>query len=942
MVVVGDAAEAAMPYIWTRSRSHGRTLGPEAEADDAGCVASFITRHGHHHASGHRCTTHHIELRLGIVRLFSCWALLVAAPLRVFPSSVLPAVRPRCTAWAMGPLTLPPASTTLTLTPTQPTSQPLSHPPSSLTHHTPLDSPLTPPPPHLSLPPPHLSPPHSQRRFKDALSKAKKQGTRFFDRLLGHRDSRPAKHIDDAEFPPSGGEDSDGDGPPHPHPPPPTYLPPHVPDSPSSRSTFLSSLPPLDSQLSSLLPATLTRLTFPPYFLFVDSSHPRGRRLLRWASSAPPSSSPPNAATLAVSSPSDVQLAFSTILSLYRRLFPPSSPPPPTLRFALAGSDALLNHLLPSYITALTSSPTLPLSIYPIPLHSPPCRVADALASIDNVYMTLFFSSTFRHALEGEESVEAEGGVVLDAIGRYVMDAGGEVRLAIGEAMVEGVAGAGGVGIGGPVGEERKERRRDGHPSSHSGVGSAAAPSPPSSLPHPPPVVIPTSADQQSAPALLSPPASHYSVSAPVHAQPDSSESESPTLPHPTPSSTSSTSTSSLPSRLTLPFISSVSLMSSTRPRTSSDSELHSPRHQAALPAARHHGHSYDQNAGGTLGGEEEEGKGERKEGGKERMKEKIGRFWVGMKEGLGDTAKHLRAPSAVQLPPAAALEGGKSGGKQGRTKRRNSDSQTHFNDDATLPRSASSASASASSSALPRDLLTAPTLGHSVQLHFWSNVSSKGKERVRRGSVDEGLGGLAAAASSGAVVPHVKKYLLKGSFEKVVVQRLLTAGSVASAGRDSSRAESKEQPKRSFISALTDRQHSHAGSTATDHSLAPAPHLAPSVSSPATALLPSSSPHHLSVLSSSHLLLLARKSPASQPSLLTRLSSSPSSLISRPITKLIASGGSREGPRWGVLVDGVELEGVSMVTVSPQVSGRVKALVVHSFTCAAKDERAV
>ena len=381
---------------------------------------------------------------------------------------------------------------------------------------------------------------------------------------------------------------------------------------------------------------------------------------------------------------------------------------------------------------------------------------------------------------------------------------------------------------------------------------------------------------------------------------------------------------------------------------------------------------------------------------------EKFGRFWVGMKEGLGDTAKQLslRAPT-VQLPPAGALESGKGSGMQiGRTKRRNSDSQTHLQTPAAFSVNAAPFHENAThSSAEDASHRARPV---QLQLHFWSSVSSKGKERVvRRSSIGEALGSLslpvtyahptghaataataAAAATSGgggAVVPHIKKYQVKGRFDRVVVYRLLTeAGhthsrshsAFAGTGRAESTPHHHHHPKRSLIATLTERQHSHAGQTANEQPLAPAPPLTISLSSPASAHLSftsvltstsnttssSTSPHppppslsSLSSLSPSHLLLLANKSVPSQPSLLTRLSSSTSSsagLISRPINKLIASSsssGSRQGPRWGVVVDGVKVEGVSMVTVSPQVSGRVKALLVRSFSVgngAGQDER--
>ena len=689
-----------------------------------------------------------------------------------------------------------------------------------------------------------------------------------------------------------------------------------MPESPSSRSAFHSHVPSIDAQLSSILPPSCSASSFPPFFLFVDATGPRGRRLLRWTRNAVAAgTNAAFAATLVVFEAADLPTAFASILAHYRRTFhlTPSSPP---LRLALAGSDALLNHLLPPYIAALTASPTLPLAIYPVPLHAPPCRVAEYLAWIDNRYLSLFFSSRYRHALEGEESVEAEGDVVLEALHRYVMDAAGETRLTIGEAMIETTAPAFHPTIDVNPPSERRPPKRD--PTSASPPSSFSSPQ----LPHPPPVQVPSAVDlQTAAPPLHTPAAVAHAVSAPVLVA-ESAEAEATTPPH--------ASTASQSSRLTLPFISSIAFQSNARPRTSSDSELHSPRgQQTSHERMQSGGHG-----GGVWAGEE----GEKKEGGGgvvEKVERSLNKFWVGMKS----RAHHSKqAASTVYLPPAGALHGEgvkPEKGRRGRTKRRNSDSQTHFPTDTSASSLPAHTRATSAASPIPLDLTLAPLLGRSMRLTFWSNVSSKGKERARRGSLDEGLGGLSGSAPGAASAPlsHAKKYSAKGSFERLLVQRLLTAGS-GGVGQGEKGGGEGGKEKRSFIAALTDRQHSHPTPELT---LAPQPSLAASTSSPA---LPSSAP--AGGLAPVHVLLLGQRGGMARESLLTRLASGGGggALVSRPVTKVIASGG-REGPRWGVVVDGVEVEGVSMVSVSAQVSGRVKAMLVHTFTGTREDRSA-
>ena len=459
--------------------------------------------------------------------------------------------------------------------------------------------------------------------------------------------------------------------------------------------------------------------------------------------------------------------------------------------------------------------------------------------------------------------------------------------------------GNGGEGGGGEGEGKRRGRRRETAqvpPFLPSSLPPLPQPSPPPSVQISPPSELPSS------PTLLTPSPPLPRPSTPVQVL-EESEFDSITPPQ-------HTRSTSQP-RLTLPFISSISFFSMTRPRASSfDSEMQSPH---------------------TLqGGEWAEGDGGGEGGGKEggTVKEKFNKIWVGMTGGE-TKGKHSR-PTSSHLPPAPALAGegsgrGETGGrgkKGGRTKRRNSDSQTHYSVETLSHPPPSPPNAST----LPPDLTSSPPLCHPLHLHYWA-PPSKAKAPTRRGSLDS------LTLIPGSQPPHLKKYSVKGSFDRLVVQRLITAGSGWGAvGGGRGAAGEVKEVKRSFMATLTDRQHSHpAGEFA--HTLTAAPTLSPSTSTPA---LPSSSP---SSLSPSLLLLLAHRAASSHPSLLTRLSSSPTSLLCRPVTKFIASSiGGREGPRWGLLVDGVEVEGVSVVSVNAQVSGRVRALIVHTF--AGKEDR--
>ena len=750
----------------------------------------------------------------------------------------------------------------------------------------------------------------------------------------------------------------------------------------------------MEQQLSALLSSASSQAAFPPFFLFVDATSARGRRLLRWTRNAvltsSPSSASPFQAVLGSTSASSVQLAFTSILSLYRRLHPPSSSssPPAPLRIALASSnDCLLSYLLPSYISALASTPSLPLRIFPVPLSpsSSHCRVALHLARADNLYLSLFFSSAYRHALEGEESVEAEGGVVLDAVLRYVMDAQGAVRLHIGEVMIEGV---------GAAGKERAERQADvvlPLPSA-AGPGNAAA----LPLPHPPPLAVAPGAAEvfSAAPPLLTPSTALHAVSAPVPAagrreQLDDDEEEEAAMGGDAAAEAERLSDTQLlhqqleqererdrereraaemetisTGRLTLPFVSDVAFISCGRHRASSDSDLQRRGPPGALPATSPAaGHAASPSVvHGDDGTEERKATGEAK-------RSTLSSFTRFLTSGRGSSA-HNKSLSTVQLPPAKSLlvaQSEQAAVRMGR--RRNSDSQTHYGRDGRQEgeaagrdsaRAVSAHATPAASAALPADLQHAPVLGRSVQLHYWSLVSSKGRH-ARRSSLGDGGG---APAVAGGARQRLKKHSIKATFDRILVQRLTSDTALPAAaepkGRDG-RAEPREH-RRSIMAVLTDRPSPHPASAEHPASFAasalqasatfsPAT-SAPAASTAASATAASPSTPALSLLPS-QLLLLARRRPAKEPSLLTRLRDE-SQLIVRPVSKLILSSpvaalslpwereqeagraeagrGGRGGGSWGVVVDGVEVDGAGLVSVSAQVSGRIKTLQIAAF----------
>ena len=238
-------------------------------------------------------------------------------------------------------------------------------------------------------------------RWRVRFSKARQQSSRFFSGLLHRSDKhRDKQQPDEEDYSEEQLEDEQ---------PRVTFDPfhteqhQHAADSPSSRASFLSHLPPIEQQLNRLQsahsrpasasaasPSSAHQSPLPPFFVLVDATGPRGRRLLRWLTAAAESSShasspSPFSGVLAITSSRDVQSAFNGLVALYRRHHSVTSASNSSpIRLALAGPDSLLSRLLPAYIATLTTSPSLPIRVYPIPLlliqtpllHLPPLACA--------------------------------------------------------------------------------------------------------------------------------------------------------------------------------------------------------------------------------------------------------------------------------------------------------------------------------------------------------------------------------------------------------------------------------------------------------------------------------------------------------------------------------------------------------------------------------------
>ena len=871
----------------------------------------------------------------------------------------------------------------------------------------------------------HSAHPEGSDRWRARFSKARQQSSRFFAGLLHRNDKHRDKHGE-------GEEGDDEEQLEEDEQPRVTFDPFHTghhqhgAESPSSRASFLSHLPPIEEQLHRLQSAHSRPTTasasspssshpppLPPFFVLVDATGPRGRRLLRWLTAAAESSSSashpsPFSGVLAITSSRDVQSAFNGLVALYRRHHSVTSTSTSSpLRLALAGPDSLLSRLLPAYIATLTTSPSLPIRVYPIPLYSSAhtsapssSRVCAYLASVDNLYLSLFFSSAYQHAFDGT-SVEAEGAVVLDAIARYVMDAAVTIKLPLGEVNIESAAAAAHSQQSGGRDRDREEKESP-HPHPPQLSSSQTIP-----RPHPAPVQVPPATELVSAPGLVSPSAQLHAVSAPVHISDDKAREDddedalSTTPPHrtmPLPATLAPVAAAEraerAAGRVTLPFVSDVAFLSSIhiRARTTSDSELHKPplhlqHSHAAIRAAeeqhsiavhppeeaqhQHHVHYTDADS--------ERKSGEHKKSGSVLSTFNKALLSITRTSSAADGGRHTKNATSVQLPPASALFGSKSdSSRMARLhKRRNSDSQTQYRGES-AGHPATHPAASTAPSTIPADLLHAPLLNRRISLSWFTSGT---KDKVRRGSVDTGSG---AGAGGG----KIKKSNAKGTFERVLVQRIVDDGSVLQADK-----KSKEH-KRSFmeqamhsITHLPSASPSPASSTASsslaapssDHSTFTAPSASSSPSSHHHLHPPSSTPSVPS-LSANQLLLLARRRPPKESSLLQRLRDD-SSYTCRSVTKVIvsavgssssthsssgsssassaatassasshpsgalggSSGGGSSGSGMGggvadlaCLVDGVEVVGVSVVSVSAQVSGRVKSLAVQLFSAPA------
>ena len=835
----------------------------------------------------------------------------------------------------------------------------------------------------------------AQDRWRARFSKARQQSSRFFAGLLHRSDRRRERHDGDED---EDGEHSDDDeGQPRA-----TFDPfhtqlrrrqRHASDSPSSRASFLSRLPPIETQLSALVAAcarpsaSTSSALLPPFFVLVDASGPRGRRLLRWlhaaADSASAASSSHFSGVLATTSSHDVQAAFNGLVALHKRhAAATSAPASHCLRVALAGPDSLLSHLLPAYISALTTSPSLPVRVYPIPLYpsGPPSapsssRVCAHLASLDNLYLSLFFSSAYQHAFDGA-SVEAEGATVLDAITRYVLDAAVTVKLPLGEVNIESAAATPHPQHSGGRDREKSERE-----SLHLVPAQSIASSPAIERPHPAPVQVPPAADLLSAaPSLLSPYAQLHAISAPAHSSADTAaeagdldEQHSPSVTPPqriaAPLATSferkeereRTEAAYEPEtrsagRVTLPFVSDVAFLSLnfSRPRTTSDSELHRPplHVQHSLAAVRtadeHHTLAAHQVEETPQPHHRTDSDSERKAGEHRKAGSVLSTFNKALQSitrtsSAADGSRHTKnSMSTVQLPPASALAGSKSDGSRVARlhKRRNSDSQTHYRGQSVSLPATHAATLSAQPANIPADLLHAPLLNRRISLSWFTS----GKEKGRRGSAD---------LSSGAGSGKMKKSSVKGTFERLLVQRIVDEGSELQHDKKEHKRSFMEQAMHSITHLPSAASLAAPSPAATTPSLSLPVHTSDHSPSAAFSAASASSSHSASVprLSAGQLLLLARRRPPKESSLLHRLRDE-SSYSAKPATKVIVSAveqsaaagaahsahgsGGGELVDWGCLVDGVAVLGVSVVSVSAQVSGRVKGLAVQLFSAPA------
>ena len=586
---------------------------------------------------------------------------------------------------------------------------------------------------------------------------------------------------------------------------------------------------------------------------------------------------------------------------------------------------------------------------------------------------------------------------MLDAISRYVMDAAVTVKLPLGEVNIESAAAAAhSQQSGGRERDENKEKETPHHYPPQLSSSSAAIP-----RPYPAPVQVPPATDLVSAPGLISPSVHLHAVSAPVHivdhraTVDDADDALSTTPPHravppaltiPMPvERTESAHDREMRAagRVTLPFVSDVAFLSSIhlRPRTTSDSELHKPPlHLQQSYVAEQHTiavHPPDD----TQQQHHAENDSERKSGGEHKKSTSVlstfnkALLSITRTSSAVEGGRHTKNATSVHLPPASTLSGSKSDtGRVARlSKRRNSDSQTHYRGDTlshivTAPTASSpTATATAAASTIPVDLMRAPLLNRRISLSWFKS----GRDAVRRGSVD-------LSSGSGSSSAKLSKSNVKGTFERVLVQRIVDDGSGLQADKKSSGGK---EHKRSFMeqamhsithmpSAASSLTSSAAQpSTASASSLAaPSAEYSTSTSVSTSSAVSASSPPHphpaaaAARLSANQLLLLARRRPPKESSLLHRLRDE-SSYTSKAVSKVIVSapdhssttassstssthaatgalGGSSSGSSvaGGVadlacLVDGVEVVGVSVVSVSAQVSGRVKSLAVQLFS---------
>ena len=658
------------------------------------------------------------------------------------------------------------------------------------------------------------------------------------------------------------------------------------------------------------------------------------------------------------------------------------------------------------YIATLTTSPSFPIRVYPIPLYSSTrpsapssSRVCAYLASVDTLYLSLFFSSAYQHAFDGT-SVEAEGAVVLDAIVRYVMDATVSIKLPLGEVNIESAAATAHAQQSGARDREREEKESPhafpSHPTSSSLAISRA---------HPAPVQIPPAADLVSAPSLISPNPQLHAVSAPTHDFGKSAADEtvnevdalSVTPPHRTVQSsataverkeererpeTAHEREMMTAGRVTLPFVSDVAFLSLslTRPRTTSDSELHRPplhlQHSSITTRAAEEQHSIavhpPEEAQQQYHQRVDSEEGERKGGEHKKSGSVLSSFNKALQSitrtsSAADGGRHTKnSMSTVHLPPSTTLSGSKSdSSRMARlSKRRNSDSQTHYRGESASSAGTHTATSSAQSSSVPADLLRAPLLNRRILLSWFTS----GKDKVRRVSVD-----LNSGAGSGAGGGKMKKSSVKGTFERVLVQRIVDDGSGLQKAKEHKRSFMEQAmhsithlPSAVTLAAPSPAASATSASSLTAHSTDHSPSASISTSTSGSPMHAAS--HTVPSLSSNQLLLLARRRPPKESSLLHRLRDD-SSHLAKTVSKVIVSapdhatrfasvahsttGNSATSAGvssvsshsavavsggvglvdLGCLVDGVEVLGVSVVSVSAQVSGRVKGLAVQLFS---------